>query len=214
MPCWGLPQRNAATLRLTAAMLGHPLLEPTDVSLDQSAPVVTRGFLPPMPNLGVMETIRHRPRHIEARASTAPAWVQLWGAGAARERGKPPRCPALDLYKNDMGQRSMVTVTRAAAAVAVMLAMAPGLASAQGLPNSLLGLLGGNGVSQDQAVHQAYQQGFQDGFRQAQRRGDHTNRREENRSRSNQDNYDNGGGRSGSEYQGHSNNGGYSSAPR
>ena len=95
-----------------------------------------------------------------------------------------------------------------------MLAVAPGLASAQGLPNSLQGLLGGNGVSQDEAVHQAYQQGFRDGFRQAQRQGDRTDRRDQNRSRYDQDGYNNGGDRGGSGYQGRSNDEGYSGATR
>lgn len=45
-------------------------------------------------------------------------------------------------------------------AIVLVLAMTPGLALAQGLPNSLQGLLGGGGVSQDEAVHKAYQQGF------------------------------------------------------
>lgn len=106
----------------------------------------------------------------------------------------------------------MARMTGTATVVVAMLAMTPGLALAQGLPNSLQGLLGGNGVSQDEAVHQAYQQGFQDGFRQAQRQGGRPGERDEGRRRLDRDNDDDNQGRPG--YQGRSNNGGYNGEPR
>ncbi len=108
----------------------------------------------------------------------------------------------------------MARVRGTAAAVVAVLAMAPGFAWAQGLPNSLQGLLGGNGVSQDEAVHQAYQQGFQDGFRQAQRQGGRPNERDEGRRRPDRDNDDNGDDQGRPGYQGRSNNDGYNGAPR
>ena len=108
----------------------------------------------------------------------------------------------------------MTRVTGIAGAIVLVLAMTPGLALAQGLPNSLQGLLGGSGVSQDEAVHKAYQQGFQDGFHQAQRQGSRSNERDQGRRRSDQNNDDNDGDQGGSGYQGRSNNGGYNNAPR
>ena len=108
----------------------------------------------------------------------------------------------------------MARVMGAAAAVMAVLAMSPGLAWAQGLPNSLQGLLGGNGVSRDEAVHQAYQQGFQDGFRQAQRQGGRSNERDEGQRRPDRDNGNNDDDQGRPDYQGRPANRGDNGEPR
>lgn len=108
----------------------------------------------------------------------------------------------------------MARVAGMAAAIVVVLAMTPEFAWAQGLPNSLQGLLGSNGVSQDEAVHKAYQQGFQDGFRQAERQGGHSNERDQGRRRFDPNTDNNDGDQGAPGYQERSNNGGYNGAPR
>lgn len=108
----------------------------------------------------------------------------------------------------------MARVKGAVAVVTAVLAIAPGFAQAQGLPNSLQGLLGGNGISQDQAVHQAYQQGFQDGFRQAQSQGGRPSERDRRRHQPDRDTDDSDDSQGRSGYQGRSNNDGYNGTAR